>query len=388
MKIFHLNCQLSRYPFRYLLREVGEFRPKPDLVKILFVYGIFLLMPQTSQAEFVLLKNDQTQSCSLQLFEARKIPHQCQVTNDESSPLEVWKNRLSFHFGQISEQDFIFLKNTYSGWSQSQTSVNYEPNKSYQLLDFLPPLIQALNGHRFIPEETVQASQNSYLGKLLSSSQKNLKKYLYINCWGLVYEVLRAAINSQAQPSIFLAQGSVMLEQIRNNSYKLLALQEPSEFPIPGILTKPGDIILITHKSSAGYEYLDHTVIVIDDGVYFEKAGTGEDVPIRIIDRETLLRIWPPGVFRYELRRLHQNASLPHPEEIFSLDSSEIKLQFFPLVEIPLNMRKNTSITWDIESKSLSSISWFYMIDISLSRDNAGKARLPEKLYQPFLIDK
>ena len=344
-------------------------------------------MPKTSQAEFVLLKNDQTQSCFLQLFEARKIPHQCQVTKDESSPLEVWQNRLSFHFGQISEQDFIFLKNTYSGWSQSQTSINYEPNKSYQLVDFLPPLIQALNGHRFIPEETVQAGQDGYFGELLSSPQTDLKKYLYMNCWGIVYEVLRAAVNSQAQPSLFMAQGSVMLEQIRNTSYKLLALQEPSEFPIPGILSKPGDVILIMHKSSAGYEYLDHTVIVIDDGVYFEKAGTGEDVPLRIIDRETLLRIWPPGVFRYELRRLHQNALLPHPQEIFSLNSSEIKSQLFPLVEIPLNLSRNTSITWDIESKSLSSISWFYMIDISLSRDNIGKARLTEKLYQPLLMD-
>ncbi|MGK7896534.1 MAG: hypothetical protein AB4372_23670, partial [Xenococcus sp. (in: cyanobacteria)] len=118
-----------------------------------------------------------------------------------------------------------------------------------------------------------------------------------------------------------------------------------------------------------------------------EKAGTGEDVPIRIIDQETLLRIWQPGIFRYELRRLHQDALLPHPKEIFSLDSSEIKSQLFPGDEISLNTTKNTTITWDLESKSLSSISWFYLRDISLSRDSTGKGKLAQELYQPLLTD-
>ena len=51
-------------------------------------------------------------------------------------------------------------------------------------------------------------------------------------------------------------------------------------------------------------------------------------------------------------------------------------------------MSENTSITWDVESKNLSSISWFHMIDISpLSTDDTEKARLTDKLYQPLLID-
>ena len=346
-------------------------------------------MPKTAKAEFVLLKDDQIKSCSLQLSEARNIEHQCLITIDDSSPLEFWKNRLSFHFGKISEQEFIALKNIYSGWSQSQTAVNYDHNKFYQMIDFLPPLIQALNGHRFIPEETSLKSKDWDFRGLLSSSPHNLKKYLYMNCWGLVYEVLRAAKHSQTEPSIFMAQASVMLAQLRKNSNLLLSLQEPSEFPIPNALSKPGDIILVMHKSLAGYEYLDHIAIAIDDDIYFEKAGTGEDVPIRIIDEETLVKIWPPGVFRYELRRLNQSATLPHPQAIFSLNSPEIKKQFAPLAEIPLNISQNTSITWDIESKSLSSISWFHMIDLApLSRDDTKKARLPDKLYQPLLIDK
>ena len=347
---------------------------------------ILLLIPRTSKAEFVQLNDDQTKSCSLKLAGAKNIPHQCLVTTDQSSPLEVWENRLSFNFGKISEQDFIFLKNTYSGWSSQQTSVDYDRNKSYQLLDFLPPLIQALNGHRFIPEETTLKPQDWNFFAELSLSPTESKKYLFMNCWGLVYEVLRAAKHAQAEPTIFMGQGSVMLEQLRDNSEMLLAWQEPSEFPIPGRVTQPGDMILVMHTSSAGYEYLDHIAIAIDDGIYFEKAGTGEHVPIRIIDEATLVKIWPPGVFNYELRRLNQNASLPHPQEIFSPNSPQIKEQLFPLANITSNINDNTSVAWDIESNSLSSISWFYMIDLApLSSDETKKAQLTDNFYSPLL---
>ena len=347
------------------------------------------LMPKIAKAEFVKLRDDRTKSCSVKLFEARKIPHQCRVTTDNSIPLKVWQNRLSFDFGKLSQQDFMFLKNTYSGWSRSQSAVVYDRNKSYQLIDFLPPLIQALNGHRFIPEETEFKQKDRDFSPIFAAGKTNFKKYLYMNCWGMVYEVLRAANNYRAKAVIFMSQSSVMLSQIRRNSEQLGTWQEPSELPVPGSLTKPGDIILILHKSKTGYEYLDHIAIAIDDGIYFEKAGVGENVPIRIIDEDTLLKIWPPGVFSYELRRLNQNALLPDPKETFGLNASQIKEQFFPRTEIPLNLSQDTTITWDMESKISSSITWFYIKNIApLSINSKGKARLTEKLYQPLLRDK
>lgn len=341
-------------------------------LKVFFFYGIFLLIPKVALAEFALLKSDRVKSCSVELALAKNIPYQCRVTTDASIPLEVWQERLSFHFGKLSQADFIFLQNTYGGWSQSPSSVVFDRHKSYRLIDFLPPLIQAFNEHRFIPEET-----------RFKQDTTDLTKYLYMNCWGLIYEVLRAAKNPQAQPTIFMGQASLMLAQLRHNSDKLLTLSEPSEFPLPGRLSKPGDIILITHKSSTGDEYLDHIVMVIDDGIYFEKAGTGADVPIRLIDEATLLQIWQPGVFRYELRRMHQNVSLPHPQAIFSLDSPAVREKF---PTIPLAIDKNTTILWEVEEESRSTISWFYLINLPpLSLDNTGKAKLAPKLYQPLL---
>lgn len=351
------------------------------LLKLLLISGVLVLIPKPSLAEFVPLRKDQTKSCNLQLAEAENIPHNCQIITDTSNSLEVWQDRLSFHFGKISQSEFNQLKETYSGWSKSPSIVPYNPNRSYQLIDFLPTLIQALNSHRFIPESTIAKSQDRYLKQFPSSK----KKQLYMNCWGVVYEVLRAAINPQAQPAIFMAQGSQILKQLRDNSQQLLVLSEP-EFPLPPQSIKPGDVILITHTSSTGQEYLDHTAIAIADGIYFEKAGTGANVPIRIIDEATLLKIWIPGVFRYEVRRLKQDAKLPHSQKVFSLNSPVIEQEFSLLKELPLKIRNQTSIMWEEEEKNLATTSWFHLITtLPISSDITGKASLSPQLYQPLL---
>ncbi len=347
------------------------------IFKVVIIYVVFLIIPKKSQAEFVKVREDETESCSLQLTQAKNIQHKCLVKIDNSNPLELWKNRLSFDFGKITKSDFIFLKNTYSGWSKSQTAVVYDPNRTYQLIDFLPPLIQALNGHRFIPEKTQTTLNNQDLS--------SLEKYLYMNCWGLVYEVLRLAKHSPTEAVIFMAQGSVMLDRIRNNSEMLLSFQEPSEMARSNLSIQPGDVLLVLHKSLTGYEYLDHIAIAIDNGIYFEKAGTGKDVPIRLIDEVTLFKIWSVGVFSYELRRPHKNASLPHPQAIFSLDSLLNKPKLPPLIETSANMNRDTSITWDIETQDLSSVTWFGMMNISLLfKDDKGRSKLAEKFYYPF----
>jgi len=142
-----------------------------------------------------------------------------------------------------------------------------------------------------------------------------------MNCWKLVYEVLKGTINPVAKPSIFMGQGSIMLELFRANSDRLFSKSELEQSSLSAIDNKPGDIILVMHTSSSRHEYLEHIAIAIDDGIYFEKAETGESVPIRIIDRQTLTQIWQPGVFDYEVRRLKPDAVLPHPQRVFSLSN-------------------------------------------------------------------
>ncbi|MEL6495524.1 MAG: hypothetical protein AAFQ41_10440 [Cyanobacteria bacterium J06623_7] len=324
----------------------------------------WVLIPKIAIAEFVKLKEDKVTNCTHRLSSVEDISHQCQMIVDRSSPLEVWQSRLTFQFGQLSRSQFDRLQAVYGG-NRTKSSLAYDSQSSYRLNDFLPPLVQAINHHRFIPE-TVKNRQ------------------LYLNCWGLVYEVLRGITSERSQPVIFMGQGSLMLEHLRHNSRNLLTVTEP-ETQIPSSLVDPGDIILVMHRSATGYEYLDHMAIAIDEGIYFEKAGTGADVPIRIVDEATLRQIWQPGVFYYEVRRLNADATLPHPKEIFSLNAPLIQ-QEFELGDMAVNDSHNTSIMWQEEEKDLARSSLFQIIDpLSIAWDSQGRATLAPNLYQPLL---
>ena len=354
-------------------KPANHLRLSASICGHFFISILLIFLPRISHAEFVPLKKDETKPCKLQLSQAQNIPHRCHIISDRTSSLEVWQERLAFDFGMLSFAEFTYLKTTYGGNYKSKSLVAYEPNKSYQLIDFLPPVIQALNNHRFIPEATV-----------INYKDRELNKHLYMNCWGLVYEVLRAAKNPLAQPALFMGQGSIMLDLLRDNSHQLLTFDRPD--PISTTITKPGDIILVMHKSSTGYEYLDHIAIAIDDGIYFEKAGTGADVPIRIIDEATLQKIWQPGVFRYEVRRLKQDAMLPHPQEVFGINVPKIQKEFSSLSRLPADIGNSTSIMWSEEDQNISTSSLFHLVNIVPTfLDSQGRQKLNSRLYQPLL---
>lgn len=40
--------------------------------------------------------------------------------------------------------------------------------------------------------------------------------------------------------------------------------------------------------------YLDHIVVVIDEDVFFERAGSGDNVPFRVTNYEGLTKSWVP----------------------------------------------------------------------------------------------
>ena len=366
-------------------------------LKVLVIYTIALVIPKVARAEFVPLRSDRTETCELKLSEVREIPHQCLVIKDLSKPLEVWQSRLAFDFGQLSQTDFKKLQTIYGGWSHQKSRVTYHLQQSYQLIDFLPPLVQALNSHHFIPEvnelKLEQTPKNSLAIKEPHQSLE-IKPSLYLNCWGITYEIWRAAKQPNNKPTLFMAQSSLMLEQIQLNSIKILSLDKSGQSVIPGLITQPGDLILIWHRSKSGNIYLDHTAIAVADGIYFEKAGTGADVPIRLIDQATLLKIWSPKIFNYEIRRLKKTRSLPQPRTVFSLKATEIKTKLTELKNTPPEISQNLSIAWDLELKdwnlkNLQTISWFHLIDLeSLGIDSRGRAKLSEQVYQPLLKQK
>ena len=284
-----------------------------------------------------------------------KIPYKTVLKKDKSLPIPAWQDRLEFDFGRITKEVFDLLHNHYGRWNSHLLELKYDHNKSYKLTDFLPPVVKELEGSRFVP------SKKNLPGFIWDIAAVPLKKgqkpssSLYTNCWGIAYEALRGALDFQ----IFYARASWILDALRQNSQLLAKANEASSFPDPSTL-KTGDIVLISHEAG-NKEYFDHTAIVVDSGIYFEKAGSGAQTPIRIIDQENLFSLWQPGVFKYEWRRPYPNANWQDPKKLFSLNSSKFLKKFPGLRKMPKTFLEKHSADWQEEDDGSIHLNFFDM---------------------------
>ena len=86
------------------------------------------------------------------------------------------------------------------------------------------------------------------------------------------------------------------------------------------------------HCSHSGF-FLDHIAIYLDDDVFFERAGAGNNVPFRVTNWATLSSVWQPGVFQYAVRRSaasgRQQLLFPDQGAAFGLHN-DVTLQQLP----------------------------------------------------------
>jgi hypothetical protein len=229
----------SNYRFFRLLQIPGFLISGGFLV----LYSNFL----PALAAFQKTPASRIESCTLRLSHAPEIPHQCLKYVDKSVQLFFWQTSLGFQFGRLSRTQWQILSQHYSSWHHHRTP--YNSLRNYDLLDFLPPVIQALDRHRFI-SETRSLSPVS-------------DRQLVTNCWGTTYEILRLSQRSTLEsPVLFVTKAQPMLNLLRRIST-----------PITTTI-QPGDVLLVSHRHG-NQEYLDHTAIAIDQQIVFEKAGTG-----------------------------------------------------------------------------------------------------------------
>lgn len=348
--------------------------------------ALITLAAPPAYAEFVALRTDRTSDCSHRLprAEALGVRAQCSWLMDDSAPLPAWAGRLDFSFGELTESQFRGLRRAYGGWTAaSAAEPTYESQRSYGLVDFLPPVVQAVNGHRYQPEIGTMPDFLTAAARLGLPVTPEQEISLYWNCWGVTYEALRG---NERSLTVVQASSELMLETLRNASTLMRSVSEPTEFPLSSFAggVRPGDVVLILHKSG-NYDYLDHTVVVLDDGIYFEKAGSGADVPIRITDEQTLASIWTPGVFRYELRRLRSETQLAPPLEVFSARSHGVLARFPRFAELPWSSLDRLTVDWSpLGTLRPEGFAFFRSASFTFDQANAGaRARLPAAAYVP-----
>lgn len=291
-----------------------------------------------SHAAFQKIPVSQVKSCDLRLSNAADIPHQCLQYIDTSEKWSFWQTSLGVQFGKISKLQWQKLSQRYGNWHRHRSP--YQASRQYTLLDFLPPVIQALDRHRFI-SETRSISDSS-------------EQQLVTNCWATLYEILRLSQRPTSEsPVLFITEAQPMLNLLRRIS-------------TPVKIVEPGDILLVTHRHQQR-EYLDHTAIAIDRQIVFEKAGTGDTVPYRLIDLGTIRQIWQPKIFTYEWRRPMRNQTLLHPLPQFQVRDPTAQLPFPHTMKYPIAGEKTI---------------YFPMLTLPSLQQQNFQFQLPPQAYQ------
>lgn len=247
---------------------------------------------------------------------------------------------VSIEFTGLTQKQFLFLKEKYGN---NLSDVQYQEGELYRLEDFLPPVMQALMNHQFIPE--FRAGENGF------------RQILYTNCYITAYAValtMTADKSTRNDLAAFTASHDRMKAVFEDEALfeklprtRLTSISEPNaEF---------GDIIL--HKMRGGMRgFLDHVRIYIDKDLYFEKTGPSSNDAYALVYFQAF-RV--SGTYDFEYIRPRKEAALPLPRNVFRETASASGTDTV-FREGPLNV-----------------------VDFSIKTDPGGRTRLPREAYAP-----
>lgn len=318
---------------------------------------------------------------------------------------------LNADFGPLDCVTFLGLQEMYCGWSETKSKVKWREGESYTLLDFLPPLLQAVSGLYFRSSRQKQAALPSFLGGPNDKIQERTEQdvLLACNCWGFAWEVLYQADNadvsnmqiSTADPksayAAFTGPGFYLIQTSRSNS-KLL-----TDAALRNKRLKAGDTLLLWHQIPGQDLYLDHTAIVIDEDVYYEKSGSGDNTPFRLTTWEGITANFPPGVFTWEWRRLVRNKAIGNrrwrsrllsASETFGLDKQlkrgvlpgerfNVLSEIRPSVAKSLTLQAERSDDGGVEAHLYTGI---YVLEDLVFSKRTGRATLPISAFTDLML--
>lgn len=300
----------------------------------------------------------------------------------EAASLPSFALSLDVDFGTLpNKTTFDKLCDKYCGWSKTKSKVQWNATEKYSLLDFLPPVMQAVSGKHW---------RTTRHQKLLPNVQKQTTRSDVIgafNCWGYAWEAQRAASHLCEELTIhtgeprqawkaFTEGGRFRRVQSSRVDSHLL---DPNARKRRNQNLEPGDVLLIYHDNGAGEGiYLDHVATYIDEDLYFERSGSGDRVPFRLNTWVGITQNFPTVVFCWEWRRLNPDVGiLESAAEMFGL---HIHISDFPLLAtVAQSIQKALSWTPSYDSEGqldAHAYTGIQKLD-PFSFDSRGRALLP-----------
>lgn len=359
-------------------------------------------------------------------FALRKVDnYNKQAKRDGSAPITYqayWltmagnEKALDFVFDGLTPEQFQIVKMLYGGVSRTEPKAK---RATYRLVDFMPPLVQALNGMNFKYAQAQVPEINE--GRTGAYRQPNGPVDAYVttsvNCWATVYGFLRSQpFNPTAEPGPFTVfytgrfQAYDFFSQLGQNIVTVsIAQKHKAVLPRPSGSDQDiefGDVLLVVTtrqllrdvetdlkgrilSSTPGSKItaMEHAAIYIDDGLIFEKSNGGDYDPFRFMPLgEALKNYTSEGDIQIEVRRYHD--SLPDPRVTFGgtayATSEDYKRPLNKPLEKILVMSKE--ILFPQEGEYYNSFS--QAVDVSLTLDDkTGRFKLGSEAFRVETFD-
>ncbi|MBX3021441.1 MAG: hypothetical protein KF799_07150 [Bdellovibrionales bacterium] len=287
------------------------------------------------------------------------------------------KDALDFRFFSLSEEQFLAVKGLYGGHSRVRPK---RGRHDYNFVDFMPPLVQALNGHNFKIAET---RVNGLRGDSSRSVDDSVRTSM--NCFSTAYALLQQ--ESFSNPRVTPLKFNVFFTgRFQAYDYFMNAGQK-----IPFNQLQMGDVILLVTErqllhSDRKIELLEHVMTYIDDGLVFEKTNGGDRDPFRF---QTLKKAIDPYTSRLNvslyLRRFR--GALPEPDKVFGGSAYAIDEAYAK--PLPHHLREKIFMHKEILfPEDTYQNSWSQSVDVHLDFDSlSGRFRLNDEAYRESTFD-
>lgn len=195
-------------------------------------------------------------------------------------------------FGPITAAQFESLKKSFGGLS----AVQYDPaRKSWDLADFLPPLLQALDGRRFAHSamDYNELPAGHPLRSVLEANRMQPYLLMQTNCHATAYEAARSIVADEARPTFGVyILGSVTAMDLYDLGGGYPAKPDLSIVPVEKAAERNagrrlGDIVVLAPEYGAPL----HSAVWLDDDLYFEKTDSLDGSPYRLITYADMLSV-------------------------------------------------------------------------------------------------
>lgn len=309
---------------------------------------------------------------------------------------------LDFKFPKLSQEQFDVLKTMYGGFSQ----VNYQTGKGYRLVDFLPPAIQAIEGHVTYLGMNEKATT---IGQTAEGLPIKADVRTCPVCWASAYAVVESTSRPESalEFSVFDTGRIEALEVFNQYGTKIESIDYSRNFRIAN--AKVGDLILyitnvtvydrvesyangeIRDKSGAHpIDLLQHVAMYIDEGLVFERPGGGQQDPYRLVSLNESV-----GPYRIGKNSIHNSLQfqvmrfengLPPAAATFTEVSpvnDKARLRSIP-VESVGKATIGTEIMFPA-NQFFTTYSTFHSVPLEL--DSMGRASLPSAIYKVGYLD-